>query len=90
VTIKEGKLPHDNIVLNSVACVDHAVRYIKNYGYLYLYSWMDNDKAGARAQARLDEFVSSEQGLTHKPLNYLYKGHKDLNAWHMHNLNLSL
>lgn len=90
VTIKKGKLSADNIVLNSVACVDHAIRYIKNYGYQFAYTCMDNDKTGDKATQQLAEFIKSEPGLLHKPLNHLYVGHKDLNAWHMYNLNLSL
>jgi hypothetical protein len=89
LTIKEGELASDNIVLNSVACVDHAIRYIKNYGYRYLYTWTDNDKAGNKAQQQLDEFTKSEPGLVHKPMNNLYKDFKDLNEWHMTNLGLS-
>jgi len=88
VTIKEGKLNCDNIVLNSVACVDHAVRYIKNYGYKRAYTWADNDKAGERATQRLQEFLKSEPNLIFKPLNHMYAKHKDLNAWHMHIHNL--
>ena len=90
VTIKKGRLPHDVIVLNSVACVDHAIRYIKNYSYSVAYTFMDNDKAGQRAQLRLNEFINIESGLLHKPMNDCYKPEKDLNAWHMQNLNLSL
>jgi len=89
VTINKGILVCDNIVLNSVACVDHAWAYIRNYGYAFAGSWMDNDAAGQKAQSRLDEFIRSEPGLAHKPHGYLYQGHKDLNAWHMHQLGLS-
>ncbi|OOQ57406.1 toprim domain-containing protein [Mucilaginibacter pedocola] len=87
-TIHEGKLEHDVIVLNSVACVDHAIRYIKNYGYKYAYTWMDNDKAGMKANQRLAEFIASEPGLKLKVNNHLYNGFKDLNECHMHSSNL--
>lgn len=88
LTIRKGEKPYDIIVLNTVACVDQAISYIKNYGYYHAYTWMDNDKAGDSATARLAEFIKSEPGLTHKPMNYLYRDHKDLNELHMHVLNL--
>lgn len=88
LTIQKGKLPSDIIVLNSVACVDHAMRYVRNYGYKVLYSWMHNDKAGEAAKQRLNEFIKCEPGLTHKPLNWLYKKHKDLNECYMAMLKL--
>lgn len=83
-TIKKGKVPCDIIVLNSVACVDHAFRYIKNYGYKNAYTWMDNDKAGEKAKDRLARFIETEPGLIHKPMNAFYKNYKDVNEFHMY------
>lgn len=80
----------DAIILNSVACLKQALPYIHNYGYRLAYTWMDNDRAGEQATALLSEFFKTQEGLIHKPMNALYAPHKDVNAWHMHRLNLSL
>ncbi len=69
----------DVIVLNSLACLKHAVPYIKNYGYRVAYTWLDNDKAGREATTILHEFFASQDNLQHKKMNHLYEGHKDVN-----------
>jgi hypothetical protein len=51
---------------------------------------MDNDTAGEKATALLKDFFKMQEGLTHQPMNKLYAPHKDVNAWHMHQLKLSL
>lgn len=84
------RLSGDVIILNSVACLKQALPYIHNYGYRLAYTWMDNDRAGEQATALLSEFFKTQEGLIHKPMNALYAPHKDVNAWHMHRLNLSL
>ena len=86
---KEGPLKGDSIVLNSIACLDEALPYIKGYGYRMLISWMDNDGPGEKAARILSEFSSTEENLLHKPMNPTYAAHKDVNAWHMHVLGLS-
>ncbi|OOQ57370.1 toprim domain-containing protein [Mucilaginibacter pedocola] len=90
LTISEGRQDDDAIILNSTSCVAQALSYIKGYGYSFAYTWMDNDVAGTKATAELAAFFKNEQGLLHKPMNEVYKPCKDLNAWHMDNLNLSL
>ncbi|MFC5410837.1 toprim domain-containing protein [Larkinella bovis] len=80
----------DVIILNSLACLKQATPYIRNYGYHIAYSWMDNDKAGEQATASLTEFFQTESDLKHTPMNKVYAPHKDVNAWHMHKLNLIL
>jgi hypothetical protein len=87
--LKNKKLTGDSIVLNSLSSLQSAWPYIKNYGYRTLYSWLDNDPSGKRATNILSEFVDSEDGLIHVPMNRVYQSHKDVNAWHMHRLNLS-
>jgi len=87
-TINNCVFSSDVIVLNSVACVDHAIRYIKNYGYRFVCTYLDNDKSGDKATKRLAEFIRSEPGLVHKPMNDVYAGHEDYNAWHMASLSL--
>jgi hypothetical protein len=51
---------------------------------------MDNDSAGEKATTLLNDFFQTQEGLTHQPMNKLYAPHKDVNAWHMHQRNLSL
>ncbi|WP_202406108.1 toprim domain-containing protein [Hufsiella ginkgonis] len=74
---------HDVIVLNSIACIPKALPYIQGYGYKVIYTWMDNDDAGSKATEIFAEFAKTEEGLLHKPMNDLYKPHKDVNEWWM-------
>lgn len=90
LTINKGPLKDDAIILNSLSCLSAAIPYMQNYGYHAAYTWMDNDKAGRNATSQLAEFFKTEADLLHKPLNKVYASHKDVNAWHMSNLNLSL
>ncbi|RYZ87631.1 MAG: hypothetical protein EOP04_11260 [Proteobacteria bacterium] len=80
----------DTIILNSLSCLKYAIPYIQNYGYRAAYTWMDNDRAGEKAAASLDEFFKTQNDLTHCPMNRIYAPHKDVNAWHMHRLGLTL
>lgn len=84
------QLKGDSLILNSLSCMEKGLAYLKNYGYEYLYSYMDNDEAGQKAIQRLNEFVATEEGLVHKPMNEKYAPLKDVNAWHMHELGLVL
>lgn len=86
----DHQLDGDAIVLNSVANLNDAVPYIKGYGYRTLYSWMDNDPAGEKARQALYQLARNESDLLHQPQNALYMPHKDVNAWRMHRLGLSL
>jgi hypothetical protein len=91
LTIKKGAAhDHDVIVLNSVNCLNQALPYINGYGYKIASTWMDNDKPGNKATALLKAFFASQPGLKHRPMNDVYKNHKDVNAWFMHNRNLKL
>jgi Toprim-like/CHC2 zinc finger len=85
----DGKMEMDSIILNSLSCMDKATPFIKGYGYKVVQSWMDNDPAGQRAQQSLDQFLKTEEGLEHCPMNEFYKEHKDVNAWHMYKLGLT-
>lgn len=80
----------DTIVLNSLSLIKQAIPYIKNYGYRIAYTWMDNDEAGKKATKALDDFFKTEEDLQHIAKNNLYEPHKDVNAWHMNRLGLSL
>lgn len=80
----------DTIILNSVSCLKHAFTYIANYTYRTVYSWLDNDAAGINAAQGLKEFVLSQGNLALRQMNRVYAKHKDVNAWHMQKLGLSL
>jgi hypothetical protein len=82
------RLRSDAISLNSVSMLESALPFIKGYGYEKLHSWMHNDVAGSTAIQKLSAFVRAEEGLMHHCMNKIYAPHKDLNAWHMHNLGL--
>ncbi|MFT3932160.1 MAG: toprim domain-containing protein [Chitinophagaceae bacterium] len=89
ITQRNGKkLKDDSIILNSVSCIQKSFAYIKGYGYKTAYTWMDNDEAGKNATAILNEFFKSEESIEHSPMNKLYVPYKDVNAWHMHKLEL--
>jgi hypothetical protein len=85
---KGVKFIDDTLILNSLSCIGKASPYIYQYGYETLYSWLDNDKAGEDARQSLDEYIQTQENLVHKPMNELYAPHKDVNAWHMHKLDL--
>jgi len=80
----------DAIVLNSLSCLKLATPYIKNYGYSVAYTWLDNDTAGERGTNSLAEFFKTEANLQHRRMNDIYHPHKDVNAWHMKQLSLSM
>lgn len=84
-------LQHDDdvIVLNSLSCLREGMAYIKGYGYTVVHTWFDNDKAGRKAADLITEFCEMESNLRVKSANDIYKGHKDVNAWHMDNLGLT-
>ncbi|MEJ1929487.1 toprim domain-containing protein [Nostoc sp. NIES-2111] len=81
--IKDHPLADDAMILHSVSMLAEAIPYIKGYGYSTLYSWMDNDAAGLRAQEALAAFAATEEGLTHLPMNRIYAPYKDVNEWHV-------
>lgn len=87
---QEDILSDDAIILNSVTMIPHAIGYIRNYGYKVALSWMDNDNMGKTATSTLAKFFMAEDDLQHTPMNNIYVPHKDVNAWHMHKLSLSL
>ena len=84
------QLSEDSIVLNSLSNLSSAYPYIQDYGYSVAYTWLDNDTAAAKAQKKLIDFLSTQADLKHKPMNAVYHPHKDVNAWHMSRLGLSI
>lgn len=73
----------DVAILNSLSCLEALTPYIKNYGYKIAFTWTDNDTAGLKAKKALGDFCNTEENLTHKPMNKIYYGYKDVNEWHM-------
>lgn len=90
VARNKGGLKGDAIVLNSLSCLKQVAPYVQDYGYRAAFTWLDNDKAGQAATETLDAFFKTQSDLIHKPMNRLYIPHKDVNAWHMHTLGLTL
>lgn len=89
ITQRDGKpLDDDAIILNSLNCMDQATAYIRNYGYRYCYTWMDNDDPGKKATKSWVEFCKTEENLTHIHMNEKYQPYKDVNAHHMAKLEL--
>ncbi len=83
-------LTGDAIILNSLSYLKQITPYIQHYGYRIAYTWFDNDTAGEKATAALAEFFRTQDDLVHKRMNGIYAPHKDVNAWHMHQRNLTL
>lgn len=79
--INRDTLDDDAIILNSVSCVDKAAPYFKDHGYKTVWTWLDNDRAGEEATRTIDQFISAEENIVHRPMNDSYKPHKDVNAW---------
>lgn len=80
-------LDDDVMVLNSITSMKKGFAYIKNYGYKYGYTWFDNNLAGHKTTMAFREFFKAEEML-HYPMNDIYKGHDDVNAWQMYRLGL--
>jgi hypothetical protein len=90
ITQREGKpFEDDTIILNSLVNMERSTDLIRNYGYETAYTWLDNDEAGKKATASFAEFIKTEDGLLHKPMNSIYTPYKDVNAWHMVKLGLT-
>ena len=88
--LKVNKLPDDVIVLNSLSCLSKAFPFLTSDTYNYVYSWLDNDVAGESHRQILDDFIKAQDGIKHVSLHPKYAAHKDVNAWLMSQMNLSL
>ena len=88
--LQGNRFKGDTIILNSLSCLKQIGPYIQGYGYRIAYSWLDNDPAGEKATITLGEFFNAQADMTHKRMNRIYAPHKDVNAWHMHTLNLTM
>jgi len=72
----------DSIILNSISCLPKAYPYIRNYGYKFAYSWMDNDRAGEKATQLFSDFLKTQHDIQHVRMNRMYAPYKDVNEWH--------
>lgn len=70
-------LPVDVIVLNMVNMRRRALGFIKETGYQAVYTFFDNDDAGAKTTKLFQE----ELGTLVQPQNHLYSGYKDYNQY---------
>ncbi|MBS1585849.1 MAG: hypothetical protein JSS82_09935 [Bacteroidetes bacterium] len=83
---KESRLEGDAIILHRLACLRHALPYVRNYpSYKRLYTWMNNDHMGKKATQSLKAFAGHE-GLTFKAMNRIYAPHRNVSLWHKENL----
>lgn len=88
ITQRNGKLlTNDTIILNSLNCIKQIAPYIKDYGYQFGYTWLDNDQAGKISVPKIIELFKAEN-IAHCPMNRLYQPYKDVNAAHMAKLEL--
>ncbi|HVX00847.1 MAG TPA: toprim domain-containing protein [Candidatus Babeliaceae bacterium] len=86
--LKVERLRDDAFILNSLSLLQTATAFVKDYHYQTVHTWFDNDNAGEKATAAVAEFIKTRQPLRQQIMNGLYPGHKDVNAYHMHKLNL--
>lgn len=85
---KKIQFEEDVLILNSLSLLGKAYPYINNYGYLTLYSWLDNDEAGKRAATLFQDYLEKYSSINLIAMNKIYEGHKDVNEWLMHKKNL--
>ena len=86
---KSGTLDDDAIVLHSLSCMKRSIPYLAQHNYKIACGWLDNDKAGEKAQIALQHILREQQIFEYKSMNDVYGPHKDVNAWHMYKLNLA-
>lgn len=88
MTQRNGRsLKNDTIILNSLNCMKQIAPYIKDYGYQFGYTWLDNDLAGKKATPKLIDMFKAEN-IAYCPMNSLYTPYKDVNAAHIAKLEL--
>ena len=71
-------LGYDYLILNSVALVDMAINWLKNYSLVY--TFLDNDSAGLKATEVLKTKLPNCISLSEK-----FAPYKDFNEWHISN-----
>lgn len=81
-------LDGDIIILNSTSFLPMALPYIKGYSYRTIHTWLDNNTVGLKATQILTDFAKRQGNLSVRPMNKIYAGQLDVNAWHCTMLNL--
>lgn len=77
-------LDEDTIILNAWPCQVQVPAYVRQYGYRTLYSWLDNTEQGHQATVSVDQFLQTEAGIHHQPMNRLYVAHDSVHTWYRH------
>lgn len=84
ITRRHGKpFDDDVIILNQLSNMRISSAFIKSYGYRILYTWLDNNETYWAATRNYAAYCKTEQGLKHKAMNRHYLGFKDVNDWHV-------
>lgn len=90
ITQRNGDpLEDDALILTSLNLLDKGSAYIKNYGYEYCYTWMNNTRSGIEATKSWRDFCKTEEGLKHVPLNEAYLPLKNPNSAHLAKIQLA-
>ncbi|QMW05458.1 hypothetical protein [Spirosoma foliorum] len=79
-------LDEDVIILNTWSCLSQVPAYIRQYGYQTAYSWLNNTDLGQQATNSISQFLQTEIGTCHQPMNKLYKLHDNVHSWYRHTL----
>ncbi|KAA2241518.1 hypothetical protein F0L74_16615 [Chitinophaga agrisoli] len=78
-----GKPFKEDTLIAPPAILTMATPYLYKYGYEAAFTWMDNSVIGRAAALSLNNYFKTEDGLTHSPMNYLYKSFQSVNDWHI-------
>lgn len=78
---KKEQFDDDTIILNSVSIIKMAIGYIQTNPYNTVMTWLDNDDAGNKTTAAIQE-VAKEKGWRVNPQNSIYAGYNDVNDWY--------
>lgn len=84
----KGRLENDSLIIHSYSLMPMMIGYTTNSKYMYVYTWMPNDKTGIQATKSLDDFLKGESGLTHVPLNKTYAPFLNMSEYHRSKLSL--
>ncbi|MEO9803450.1 MAG: toprim domain-containing protein [Reichenbachiella sp.] len=87
MTLKKMRQPQDDvIILNSLSFLQQTKNFLIEKGYQDIHLWFDNDNAGSKAKAKLDQWTQNHHGLTIRDMNEVYAPYKDVNEWHTQTL----
>ncbi len=78
---KGRKFKSDALILNAYSCMPQSAAYIRGYGYETAYTWFDNTASGIQVTKAYNQFLTTEPGLKHVPMNLIYRPYPTVNAW---------